>query len=365
MIAEKESPRCDGAPSPAGMILREREPLNLEMPFGSIADPITPVDHFFVRNHFPIPHMDVPSWRLGVEGEVERPLRLSYDEMRAMGARTMAVTLECAGNGRAFLTPHVNGTPWESGAVGNAEWTGVPLADVLNMAGLKQCAAELIFEGADHGKITEPLAPVGTVHYARSIPLRSLGTDVLLAYQMNGTELTPAHGSPLRLIVPGWYGMASVKWLTRILASAHPFNGYYQTLDYGYWETGPTAPTLVPITELQVKAQIARPGANDWVHAGQPYLVKGAAWTSDAEIINVAISTDGGCVWHDTRLLGTPTRYAWRLWDYDWKVPAKPGKATLMVRATDSKGRTQLLERDRNRRSYMVNHLMPIEVNVR
>jgi DMSO/TMAO reductase YedYZ molybdopterin-dependent catalytic subunit len=145
--------------------------------------------------------------------------------------------MECAGNGRAFLTPKASGTPWERGAVGTAEWTGVPLTAVLRRAGLKPSAREVIFEGADRGEIKDPTGPAGTVHYARSLSLQKASEDVLLVFKMNGALLTPAHGAPLRVIVPGWYGMASVKWLTRIIASAQPYQGYYQTIDYAFLET--------------------------------------------------------------------------------------------------------------------------------
>lgn len=351
--------------SPGGMIVREREPLNLEMPFGLLDGFNTPVDRFFVRNHFPIPQIDLSTWRLRIEGEVETPLELTYEEITGMESRTIAVTMECAGNGRAFLSPAASGAQWERGAVSNAEWTGVPLADMLHRAGLMQSVCEVIFEGADSGEILDPPGPAGDIHYSRSMPLKKANEDVLLAFKMNGDDLTPSHGAPLRLIVPGWYGMASVKWLTRIIASPQPFNGYYQSIDYATWERGPGTPTLVPITGMQVKAQIARPGFADAVQAGEPYSVCGAAWTSEAEITKVEISTDGGGTWQNTNLLGESIRNAWRLWEYEWKVPAKPGKATLMARATDSQGRTQPAERDLDRRSYIVNHILPIEVDVR
>lgn len=347
------------------MIVREMEPLNLEMPFGSLDGFITPVELFFVRSHFAIPDIDMKTWRLKIEGEVETPFELTYDELREMEPHTIPVTLECAGNGRAFLTPQAKGAQWERGAVSNAEWTGVRLADVLRLAGVKASASEAIFEGADEGEIKEPPGPAGKIHYTRSMPLKKAKDDVLLAFKMNGEELTPAHGAPLRVIVPGWYGMASVKWLTRIIASDKPFNGYYQTIDYAYWERGTSAPTLIPITEMQVKAQIARPGFADAVRAGEMYQVTGAAWTTEAEITKVEISTDGGATWDDARLLREPVRNAWRLWEYDWQVPFKPGKATLMARATDSEGRTQPAKRDDDRGSYIVNHCLPIEVNVR
>jgi DMSO/TMAO reductase YedYZ molybdopterin-dependent catalytic subunit len=349
----------------AGLIVREREPLNLETPFGSLHGFITSTEHFFVRCHSSIPDVDVREWRLRVEGEVENPLSLSLRELLQMKRITVPVTLECAGNGRAFLSPQLSGAQWERGAVSNAEWTGVRLSDVLRRAGVKTTAREVIFEGADKGEIKEAPRPSGKVHYARSMPVDKAMEDVLLAFQMNGQELTPAHGFPVRAIVPGWYGMASVKWLTRIIASAQRFHGYYQTVDYAYWKRDRNGTSLVPITELQVKAQIARPGFADTLRAGQKYRVHGAAWTTEAEITKVEISTDDGKTWHNTRLIGKPVRNAWRLWEYQWRVPDKPGKAMLTVRATDSEGRTQPSERDNDRGSYMVNHIVPIEVDVR
>lgn len=355
------SPRVS---SPEAMIVREREPLNLEMPFSSLDEFITPVDRFFVRSHFPIPQIDVQSWRLRIEGEVERPLELGFAELASMQSHTVAVTLECAGNGRAYLTPQASGAQWERGAVGNAEWNAVLLSDLLHRAGLKQSAREVVFEGADRGEICEPGGPVGTTSYARGMPLQKANQDVLLALRMNGKPLTPAHGSPLRLIVPGWYGMASVKWLTRIIACAMPFHGYFQTIDYAYWEPGPAAPTLVPVTAMQVKAQIARPGFADAVRGGRTYPVRGAAWCGDGEVSKVEISTDAGETWHETHLVGDPIRGTWRLWSYQWQVPTRPGRTTLIARATDSQGRTQPTCRDENRRGYIVNHLVPIEVDV-
>lgn len=345
--------------------MREKEPLNLETPFGSFDAFITPTEHFFVRCHSTIPEIDVQKWRLKIEGEVEKPLKVSLRDVLKMKSVTIPVTLECAGNGRAFLTPQISGAQWERGAVSNAEWTGVRLNDVLRKAGLKSAARELIFEGADKGEIKESPRPSGKIHYARSMPVAKAMDDALLAFKMNGEDLTPEHGFPVRLIVPGWYGMASVKWVTRIVASAEAFNGYYQTIDYAYWERGRGAPTLVPITEMQVKAQIALPGFADAVRAGQTYHVTGAAWTTEADITKVEISTDGGKRWHNARLIGKQVRNAWRRWEFRWRVPAKPGKATLTVRATDSEGRTQPVERDKDRGSYMVNHLVPIEVDVR
>lgn len=312
-----------------------------------------------------IPEINPKKWRLRIEGEVEDPVTLTMTELKKMKTRTLPVTLECAGNGRAFLAPKVSGAQWERGAVSNAEWTGVPLSEVLRLAGVKASTRELILEGADQGEIKEPPAPSGKVHFARSLPVEKAMDNVLLAFQMNGEDLSAAHGWPLRAIVPGWYGMASVKWLSRIIATPHRFDGYYQTVDYAFWKPGPFTPTLTPITEMQIKAQIARPGFGDEVHAGRLYRIEGAAWTSEAEITKVEITTDRGSTWQRTHLLGKSIRNAWRLWEYDWKAPAKRGKRALIVRATDSKGRTQPLKRDNNRGTYIINHLLAIEIDVR
>ena len=353
------------AASSLGMIIREREPLNLEMPFGSLDGFITPVDHFFVRSHFPIPQIDVKSWHLSIEGAVKTPLKLTWDELMAMESHTTPVTLECAGNGRAFLTPQVSGAQWERGAVSNAEWTGIPLSTILRMAGATASAREVILEGADEGEIKESPRPAGKIRYARSMPLQKATDDVLLVFKMNGENLTPAHGFPVRAIVPGWYGMASVKWLSRIIVSDKPFNGYFQTIDYAYWERGPGGPTLVPISEMQVKAQIARPGFAEALRGGETYRICGAAWTSEAEITNVDVSVDGGATWQQATLLGEAVRNAWQMWEYDWQVPRVCGKATVIARAMDSKGRTQPDVRDNDRAGYIVNHLLPVEVTVR
>lgn len=345
-----------------GMIVREKEPTNLEMPFGSLESQITPVGRFYVRSHFGMPEIDLARWRLKVTGDVEKPVGLTFKELSAMETRTVMASMECAGNGRAFLKPQRDGAQWEAGAVGNAEWTGVPLAALLARAGVRASVREIILEGADHGEIKEAPRPPGKIHYSRSLPLAKAMDDVLLAYQMNGEELTTAHGFPLRVVAPGWYGMAAVKWLTKIIATSEPYHGYFQSIDYTYWERGPSAPTLIPITEGRVKAQIARPEFAEAVRGGQLYLVQGAAWTSDAEITQVEISTDGGATWNDARLLGKSLRNAWRLWEYDWAVPATLGKAVLMARATDSEGRTQPAEHDENHGSYMIHHWLPIEV---
>jgi DMSO/TMAO reductase YedYZ molybdopterin-dependent catalytic subunit len=346
-----------------GLIVRERAPENLEMPFASLDSFLTPVERFYVRSHFAVPGIDVAGWRLRVGGAVKKPLELTFDDLLTLPSRTAAVTLECAGNGRSFLEPKSKGVQWALGAVGTAEWTGVPLSAVLQRAGVNADAVDVVLEGADKGEPKNEPKPAGTLAFARGLPLaKALRPEVLLAYKMNGSPLPAAHGFPLRAVVAGWYGMASVKWLSRVVVTARPFNGYDQTIDYAVWDRHDGVPNLVPVTEIEVKASIARPTAGEVLSAGKDYRVHGAAWGGTAEVTKVEVSTDGGGSWNGALLTGKSVPFSWRLWEYAWKaVPA--GKHVLMARATDCRGRTQPLRRDPDRRSYVINHVVatPVE----
>jgi len=356
-----------------GRIVRSESPVNLEMPFSTVNSFLTPTKSFYVRTHFPIPAIDCDAWWLYVEGEVEKPFAINYEQLMAFESLTAPATLECAGNNRNFLEPRVKGVQWRLGAVGTAEWTGVPLSVMLDQATPKPNACEVVLEGADHGILEDPKSPPGGLKFARSIPLQKARGDVLLAYKMNGEDLPPEHGFPVRAIVPGWYAMASVKWLQRIIVTDRPFTGYYQTIDYAYWQKteyahwrrGEEIAELTPITEMQVKAEIARPAEGETLGANANVCVSGAAWACDAEIAKVELSTDGGTTWNDAKLLGESKSNAWRLWEFNWQTPAQPGKQTLMARATDSLGRTQPAHRDPDRGTYMINHLLPIELDVK
>ena len=347
-----------------GKIVRSEDPLNLEVPFATLDSFITPTKSFYVRSHFPIPKIDRNKWRLRVEGEVERPFEINYGELIKLESEKIPVTLECAGNNRNFLEPKVKGVQWGLGAVGNAEWTGVPLSVLLDRAGVKSTAREIILEGADRGKLEDPKSPPGEMNFARSIPMKK-ASDVLLAYKMNDVDLPAENGFPVRAIVPGWYAVASIKWLKRIIVTDKPFNGYYQTLDYSYWRREGELAELVPLREMQIKAEIARPSEGETVPANSNARVRGTAWTGDGEIMKVEISSDDGATWNEAKLLGESKPNSWRLWEFNWKTPARAGKATLVARATDSNGRTQPIERDPDRGTYMINHLLPIEVEVR
>jgi DMSO/TMAO reductase YedYZ molybdopterin-dependent catalytic subunit len=348
-----------------GRIVRGETPLNLEMPFEKLEGFLTPTESFYVRTHFPIPSIDKDAWWLRIEGEVENSFAINYEELLELESVTIPATLECAGNNRSFLEQKVKGVQWDLGAVGTAQWTGVPLSILLDRAHAKANSRHVVLEGADGGMLEDPKSPPGELKFARSIPIAKARADVLLAYKMNGSELPPEHGFPVRAIVPGWYAMASVKWLQRIIVTEQPFTGYYQTIDYAYWKRREAIAELTPLTEMQLKAQIAKPAEGDIVTANSSVRVHGAAWTSNGEIMKVELSTDGGVTWTEAKLLGESKPNAWRLWEFNWQTPTAPGRQTLIARATDSLGRTQPVQRDRDRGTYMINHLLPVTVQVR
>jgi DMSO/TMAO reductase YedYZ molybdopterin-dependent catalytic subunit len=352
-------------PASPGRIERVHSPQNLETNFAGLSDFITPNDLFYVRNHFAQPKIDLDKWKLKVEGAVDRPLELSLGEIKKLGETLRPLTLECAGNGRIYLVPQAKGVGWQNGAVSTAEWAGVSLAAVLDRAGVKDSAVEVVLEGADSGVIADPASP-GAIAFARSLPLKKArAAEVMVAWGMNGKDLPPEHGAPLRAVVGGWYGMASVKWLSRLVVVTKPFQGFFQSLDYTYFRREGGLPTITPVTELQVKSQIARPTAQEIVPAGKSLKIVGAAWTGTGDIAKVEVSTDGGKTWaeaNQTAGIGAPA--CWRLWEYEWKAPPR-GKAKLMARATDSYGHTQPMDRDADRRNYMISHVIPIEIEVR
>ena len=359
----------DGDRPPTGMIGRQRSPENLEFPFSSLDTRrlLTPNESFYVRTHFEVPKVGSKTWNLKVEGEVERPFELSFDELLRMPSKRLTALLECSGNGRGFLEPTQVSIRWELGAVSTAEWKGVPLAAVLERAGVKANAVEVILEGADKGefKSPDPKTP-GIIPYARSLPMaKAKAPEVLLAYEMNGQPLPPRHGHPVRAVVAGWYGMASVKWLKRLVISDRPFDGYFQTFMYSIWGRQAGLPTLVPVGDIQVKSQIARPRPYEVVPKGTNYRMIGAAWAGESDVTKVEVSDDRGESWAEARLLGEPVRFAWRYWEHDWRAPERIGPHILMARATDSKGRMQPLERDKDRRDAVINHVLPIEVEIR
>jgi DMSO/TMAO reductase YedYZ molybdopterin-dependent catalytic subunit len=351
--------------SAVGLIIREKSPVNLEMPFDQVDSYLTPTELFYIRSHFPAPRIDATAYQLRIDGAVSNPLAFSYKELREMPSETRIATLECAGNGRVFLVPQVRGAQWELGAVGNAEWTGVPLQALLERAGLEDDACEVVLEGADRGTPTEEPIPPGQISYARGVPReKAVQPEVLIAYQMNGHVLSRDHGYPVCAIVPGHYGMASVKWLTRIQAVREPFQGYWQTSDYGYWDYLDGKPVRRALAEMKLKSAIARPRVYETLLPNQTYTVFGAAWAGETEVTEIAVSADGGQTWAEGHFLDPARRHAWRRWKFDWLTPKQPGQYTLLARAKDANGGVQPNEHDPNNGTYVINHPLPIEVLV-
>lgn len=352
-------------PHPVSLVIRERDPLNLEFPFNQLDDLITPAEAFYVRSHFSIPQLDSQSHRLHVCGTVSRPLSLTMDDIREMPSEKTLATLECAGNSRVFLVPQQNGAQWELGAVGTAEWTGVRLSLLLERAGLGESASEIVLIGADQGTPKEKPKPPQPIHYARSISRqKALQPEVIVAYEMNGRDLPPEHGFPLRAIVAGHYGMASVKWLTRIEAVEQPFTGYWQTTDYSYWNVSAGNPVRRGLGEMKLKSEIARPGTYETLPAGATYTVFGAAWSGSEDVSEIEVSIDDGQTWQSGEFIDPIHPFSWRRWTYQLQVPSGPGHYVLMSRARDRNGRVQPAEHDSNYGSYAVHHTLPVQILV-
>jgi len=347
-----------------GLIVRQKMPLNLEYQFATLTDWIVPSHQFYVRNHFPTPELHEAEWRLRVSGAVTRPRDFTLSQLRAMPVANLTAVMECAGNGRVFYEPPKEGLQWQSGAVGNAAWTGVLLRDLLAEAGVDSEAAEVVLIGADRGVVDggKKTASPGPIAFARSLPLRKAMSDgSLLAYDMNDEPLSTEHGYPLRAVVGGWFGMAWVKWISEIRVVERPFLGYWQGRDYFRWDRSLGEPMLVPLSEMEVKAQIARPVQGAAVPLGRPCRVFGAAWSGEAEIEKVEISTDDGIDWQPARLIGPNTPYGWRLWEYEW-TPPHGGRHRLRARAVDRAGNVQPDGQLLDRESYAANWVAPVEV---
>lgn len=308
---------------------------NRGMPLEALRHDFTPTGLHYLLTHFDIPALD-DDHRVGVAGNVERTLSLGVGDLREMSASTLPVTLECAGNGRALMEPRAMSQPWLLEAVGTAEWTGVPLREVLERAGVRPGTVEIVFTGADRG-----LQDDVEHDYQRALPLdEAQRPEVLLAYEMNGRPLEPQHGFPVRLIVPGWYGMTSVKWLTRIEAITEPFEGYQQAVAYRLQQHEDEQGD--PVSRIRVRALMTPPGVPDFpdrtrfVDAGAVTL-RGRAWCGTADVVRVEVGVDGE--WADATLEPSLGDWAWRAWSYTWD--ATPGLHDLACRATDADGNVQ------------------------
>jgi len=330
------------------------------MPLEALRYAVTPAGLHYLLIHYDIPAVDAATFRLEVGGQVARALELTLDELRARPAVELEVTLECAGNGRALLagTRPVS-QPWFSEAVGTGAWRGTPLAPLLEEAGVGDRACEVVFTGLDRGV-------EGGVEqsFERSLPLgEALGSDLLLAYEMNGAPLLPQHGFPLRLVVPGWYGMTHVKWLTRITVVDEPFTGYQQTHAYLLRRSEDDAGE--PLTRIYPRALMIPPGLPEFptrertVTAGR-VAVEGRAWSGWAPIQTVELGVDGE--WSPADVEPPRSRWAWQAWRAEWN--ATPGEHVLTCRARDEAGNEQPDEADWNVGGYANNGIQRVPVTV-
>jgi DMSO/TMAO reductase YedYZ molybdopterin-dependent catalytic subunit len=346
--------------TPAELQLAAR---NHAMPLEALRYPITPIGLHYLLIHYDIPAVDAASWRLTVDGEVAEPLSLSLDELRGLPAADVISTMECAGNGRARLSPRPLSQPWLLEAVGTAAWKGVPLRALLELTRPAEAAVAVVFTGLDRGIEAEV-----DQHYQRGLALAdALEDGVVLAYEMNGEPLPPQHGYPLRLVVPGWYGMTNVKWLSSLRVVAEPFAGYQHTQAYRLRRDEDDAG--VPVTRMQPRALLRPPGVPDFhtrerIVDSTPVLVEGRAWSGWAPVDSVEVSVDAAVSWQPAEVIrDVDSRWAWSSWAYEWS-PA-PGRYLVCCRASDAAGNVQPLEPAWNVGGYANNAVQQVSVTVR
>ncbi len=312
----------------------KHDPYNAEADVTALRDVLTPSAAHYVRANFPTPMLDAAAYALEVRGMHGEVRALTLSDLRALPHHEVVVTMECAGNDRLGLRPLPAGEPWGSGAVSTSRWSGVRLRDVLSTVPTSDDVREVLAEGADSGERDDALTPA-PVRFARSLPLAvAQHDDTLLALEMNGEPLTPAHGAPVRLVVPGWYGMANVKWVTTLSLRTTPFEGYFQTQRYVYDVKG----EATPVTLARVKSMITSPTEGHALRAGIT-SVQGWAWSGSGRITRVEVATDGGEVWRDAILGSPPGAHAWTPWSLPWRAPL--GRSVLRSRATDETGAVQ------------------------
>jgi DMSO/TMAO reductase YedYZ molybdopterin-dependent catalytic subunit/rhodanese-related sulfurtransferase/glyoxylase-like metal-dependent hydrolase (beta-lactamase superfamily II) len=348
-------------PDITGLVVHRTHPLNCETSIPAlIGGVVMPNARFYVRNHFETPRLDAATWRLQVSGLVEHPLRLSLRDLRNLHSQTVVATLECAGNGRSTFDPPADGEQWNLGAVSTAEWAGVPLTEILDRASPLSESREVVFRGADQGRAGEA---AGLARFERSLSVADARhSEALLAYAMNGELLPLEHGYPLRLIVPGWYAVASVKWLTEIEVIGSPFEGFFQIQRYVYesWREGTIR--REPVRLQRVRSVIIEPASEHEITTGD-LVVRGVAWSGAAPIEKVQVSVGDG-PWQNASLIAERRRHSWQWWELVARID-NPGQTTLRARATDLAGRTQPEQPDWNRLGYGGNAVQSVPVLVR
>lgn len=338
------------------LVMVKAEPFNAESPLDGLREPVTPTPLHYVRSNFALP---AHPGTLTIGGAVERPLTLTLEALQALPATTLTVTLECAGNGRIGLMPLPTGEPWAGNAVGTARWTGVPLHLLLAQAAPRADGVEVFFGGADHG----PYKGGPDIAFGRALALdraREPAAAVLVAWAMNDAPLTPDHGAPLRLIVPGWYGMASVKWLANIEVLTAPYVGQFQTKSYQFeWPDG----AREAVTTILPRALITDPAPGDTLSRGQ-YTVRGKAWSGTGPVTAVEVSVDGAGEWQPARVAPPTGPYEWQEWRFAW-AGGEPGRHVIRARATDAAGNCQPDSPAWNRLGYGNNAVQVLAFDVR
>lgn len=344
-----------------GLVVHRAHPLNGEISIPAlIGGVVMPNAKFYIRNHFQIPKFELSNWRLSVGGSVERPLCLSWRDIVNLPSKTQVVTLECAGNGRSKLQPRVGGEQWNLGAVSTAEWTGVPLTELLDRAGVMANGRHVVFRGADSGTLNGDAQPVA---FERSLSLeQARESEAMLAYAMNGEALPLEHGFPLRVIVPSWYAVASVKWLTEIEVIDRPFEGHYQTESYYFEREIDGRLDREPLTLQRVRSLISEPSEDTEVEQGE-LVVRGVAWSGAAPILGVQVKLNDQ-PWQQARMLGQPKRHSWQWWELITRVD-QPGECVIRSRATDASGQSQPELPEWNRLGYCNNAIQQVRIVLR
>ncbi len=318
---------------------------------------LVPNELFFIRNHTRTPRIDIGAWRLRIEGSgVERSLELTYDNLLALPSVSVIRSVECAGNGRSFFEAmhgkKAQGTQWKLGAIGVAEWTGVPLRELMDRARLKKSAKDVMPHGLDDLKVRRPM-PVA----------KALAEDTLLVYAMNGHPLPPDHGFPVRVLAPGWIGVANIKWVGRIEVSEQPLYSSWNTDTYVMIgpDYTPSPPAKGPVLASQsLKSALEFAWGGELVSGRQ--LIRGRSWSPFGKIVKVEYSLDRGGAWQTATLREPNIASAWVRWDFEWE--ARPGRHSIRARATDEKGNTQPDALAFNEQGYLFNAVVDHPVTV-
>ncbi|MGE8206863.1 sulfite oxidase [Heyndrickxia sp. NPDC080065] len=336
-------------------------PENQETPIQFITSDLINKQFFYKRNHFPYPTFSHLNFWLPVNGLVKRPILLSMQEILQFPSKTVKAVLECSGNKRNLFKPKVYGVQWGKGAISQGYWKGVPLRSLLERSGIKEGAKEIVIEGYDFGKRTDQDKVSG---YARSLPIeKALHPDTIIAYEYNHQPIPFKHGYPLRLIVPQWYAMASVKWIKQITIIDDNFSGAFQSIDYVYYPNKVNNQGAFPVTTIHVNSTIQKPLDMEILNTGM-HKIRGIAWTGDGKITSVEISTDNGRSWSNAKVNFTDYKsYEWVTWSYDWEI-TKKGEYTIMSKATDSSNHVQPQIPFWNRKGYGYNAIDQIKVKV-